>query len=36
MKNTSTFHTGQAVPLERDNIDTGDNADKPKHEKCEY
>ena len=22
MKNTSTFHTGQAVPLERDNIDT--------------
>lgn len=22
MKNTSTFHIGQAVPLERDNIDT--------------
>ncbi len=22
MKNTSTFHTGQAVPLKRDNIDT--------------
>ena len=22
MKNTSTFHAGQAVPLERDNIDT--------------
>ena len=22
MKNTSTFHTGQAVPLDRDNVDT--------------